>query len=246
MDLHSGRFGNIAPDPAMELVDLLASMRGPDGRIAIDGFYDAVRTPTPGELELAAQVPYDADEFAKELGLAEPYVTDPLEYARGVMFEPTMTINGIASGHTGEGAKSIIASSALVRLEFRLVTDQEPEAILEAVKAHVAKHAPHVEVRYEGAMAPSRSSAEMPVAAPIIDAVRQARGQEPVITPSAGGSLPDCVWTKTLGVPSVLVPYANHDEANHSPNENLTLDAFYGGIETSIHLFAALAQNDWR
>ncbi len=246
MDLHSGRFGNIAPDPAMDLVDLLASMRGPDGRIVIEGFHDDVRAPTPGELELMANVPYDPDEFAKELGLAEPYVTEPLEYARGVMFEPTMTINGFASGHTGEGAKSIIASNAFVRLEFRLVVDQDPAVILEAVKAHVAKHAPHVEVRYEGAMSPSRSSAEMPVAELIIDAVRQARGREPVITPSAGGSLPDSVWTKTLGVPSVLVPYANHDEANHSPNENLTLDAFYGGIETSIHLLAALAEGAWR
>ncbi len=246
MDLHSGRFGNIAPDPAMKLVDLLASMRTPEGRIAIDGFHDDVRAPTPGEFELAANVPFDPEEFAKELGLAEPYVTDPLDYARGVMFEPTMTINGIASGHTGEGAKSIIASNALVRLEFRLIIDQDPETILEAVKAHVAKHAPHVEVRYEGAMSPSRSSAEMPVATTIIEAVRQSSGQDPVITPSAGGSLPDAVWTKTLGVPSVLVPYANHDEANHSPNENLTLDAFYGGIETSIHLFAALAHNDWR
>ncbi|MGH2698126.1 MAG: M20/M25/M40 family metallo-hydrolase [Actinomycetota bacterium] len=246
MDLHSGRFGNIAPDPAMDLVDLLASMRTPDGRIVIEGFYDDVRAPTPGELELAAKVPYDPDEFAKELGLAEPYVTEALEYARGVMFEPTMTINGIASGHTGLGAKSIIASSALVRLEFRLVVDQHPAAIFEAVKAHVAKHAPRIEVRYAGAMAPSRSSAEMPVAGAIIAAVRAARGREPVVTPSAGGSLPDYVWTKTLGVPSVLVPYANHDEANHSPNENLTLDAFYSGIETSIHLFAALVNGEWR
>jgi acetylornithine deacetylase/succinyl-diaminopimelate desuccinylase-like protein len=246
MDLHSGRFGNIAPDPAMELVDLLASMRGPNGRIAIEGFYDGVRTPTEGELELAASVPFDPDEFAKELGLAEPYVTNALDYARGVMFEPTMTINGIASGHTGEGAKSIIASNALVRLEFRLVVDQDPDAIFEAVKAHVAERAPQVAVRYEGAMAPSRSSAEMPVANLVIDAVREAKGQEPVVTPSAGGSLPDYVWTKTLGVPSLLVPYANHDENNHSPNENLTLDAFYGGIETSIHLFAALADGDWR
>ena len=246
MDLHSGRFGNIAPDPAMDLVDLLASMRGPDGRIVIEGFHDEVREPTPGELELAAKVPYDAHEFARELGLAEPYETDTLAYARGVMFEPTMTINGIASGHTGEGAKSIIASHALVRLEFRLVVDQEPALILEAVRAHVAKHAPHVEVRYEGAMAPSRSSAEMPAARLIIDEVRAASGREPVVTPSAGGSLPGYVWTKTLGVPSVLVPYANHDENNHSPNENLTLDAFYGGIETSIYLLAALAQGEWR
>jgi acetylornithine deacetylase/succinyl-diaminopimelate desuccinylase-like protein len=246
MDLHSGRFGNLAPDPAMQLIDLLASMRGPNGRITIDGFHDDVRAPTQGELELAARVPFDPDEFAKELGLTEPYVTNALDYARGVMFEPTMTINGIASGHTGEGAKSIIASSALVRFEFRLVVDQDPDALFEAVKAHVAERAPQVEVRYEGAMAPSRSSAEMPVASRLIEAVREASGQEPVITPSAGGSLPDYVWTQTLRVPSVLVPYANHDENNHSPNENLTLDAFYGGIETSIHLFAALAQDDWR
>ncbi|MGH2750094.1 MAG: M20/M25/M40 family metallo-hydrolase [Actinomycetota bacterium] len=245
MDLHSGRFGNIAPDPAMDLVDLLASMRGPGGRIVIDGFYDDVRAPTPGELELAARVPYDADEFARELGLGEPYVTDALEYARGVMFEPTMTINGFASGHTGGGGKSIIASSARARIEFRLVVDQDPVEILEAVRTHVAKHAPQVEVRYEGAMAPSRSSAEMPVAGLIIDTVRAATGREPVVTPSAGGSLPDYVWTKTLGVPSVLVPYANHDEANHSPNENLTLDAFYKGIETSIYLYAALAEAAW-
>jgi acetylornithine deacetylase/succinyl-diaminopimelate desuccinylase-like protein len=103
MDLHSGRFGNIAPDPAMDIVDLLASMRGSNGRITIEGFYDDVRAPTVGELALATNVPYDAEEFAKELGLDEPYVTDTLEYARGVMFEPTMTINGIVSGHTGEG-----------------------------------------------------------------------------------------------------------------------------------------------
>ncbi|MFN6979084.1 MAG: peptidase M20, partial [Gemmobacter sp.] len=108
------------------------------------------------------------------------------------------------------------------------------------VRAHVAAHAPEVEVVTNGGMLPSRTPLDSPYAAPVIEAIRLARGEEPYLYPSVGGSLPDYVWTKTLGLPAFVTPYANADEANHAPNENLDLDLFHKGIRTGAALLDRL------
>lgn len=242
-DLHSGNRGNLVPNPAWHLIDLLGTMRAPDGRVTIQGFYEGVREPTEFELAVLASAPFDREEFAKSVGLTTTDIRDAAEYGRRLMFEPTFNIAGFSSGHTGDGLRTIIPSSATVRLDMRLVADQDPDRILELLEAHVRTHAPEVTVRSLGSMRPSKTSPELPVSRRIVDAVARARGLEPVVVPCLGGSLPDYVWTHVLGAPSVVVPYANADESNHAPNENLEVEAFFAGIRTSIVVLEALRGN---
>src|SRR5206468_9257513 len=114
--------------------------------------------------------------------------------------------------------------------DIRLVVDQKPDDIFAKLCTHVKKHAPDVEVIYHGEMKPSRTSAGHEIVKVVLQGVREAYAQEPIIVPCGGGSLPDFIWTEIMGVPSVMVPYANADEANHSPNENMGIENFLKGI----------------
>jgi len=134
---------------------------------------------------------------------------------------------------------------ASAKWDRSLVADQDPADMYQKFLAHLqAVTAEMKEVRFTvtslGDMAPSRTSPDRPEAQAVIRAVRRAYGTEPVVMPSLGGSLPDCVWTRILGVPSVVVPYANPDEDNHAPNENIALDCFFNGIRCATELFVEL------
>jgi acetylornithine deacetylase/succinyl-diaminopimelate desuccinylase-like protein len=157
------------------------------------------------------------------------------------MVRPTTNVAGFHSGYGGPGSKTIIPAEATVKMDFRLVPDQDPDHVFATIEAHVARHAPGVAVRRLGAMRPSDTPLEHPLAEPLRRALRTGFGAEPVDIPLVGGSLPDAVWTKTLGLPSFVTPYANHDEANHAPNENMEVERFYAGIRTSAALLAELA-----
>ncbi|MBS4162012.1 M20/M25/M40 family metallo-hydrolase, partial [Klebsiella pneumoniae] len=151
-------------------------------------------------------------------------------YYRKQTMEPTFNICGIEGGYTGEGVKPIIPSAASVKMDIRLVADQDPIDIYEKVCRHVERHAPDIDVKYLGSMKPSRTSADLEVVNIVAGAVQRAFQREPLIQPSLGGSLPDYVWTKILDAPSMIVPYANFDQRNHSPNENIEIDYFLNGI----------------
>ncbi|TVQ40871.1 MAG: M20/M25/M40 family metallo-hydrolase [Wenzhouxiangella sp.] len=243
-DHHSGNRGGVIADAAWEMVQLLATMRDADGRITIDGFYDDVLAPTQFEASLLARLPFDPEQLARVYGVAA--VRQPaMAFYQHLMFQPTLTINGLSSGHAGEGTRNIIPSSATARLEVRLVANQDPNDLIEKIQAHIARHNPDVRLtRREEDMHPSRTSAELPVSQAVIAAVAKGFGREPLVYPCMGGSLPDQVWTRVLGVPSILVPYANADEANHAPDENLRLDCFHAGILCSATLLDELGRLD--
>ncbi|WP_163969718.1 M20/M25/M40 family metallo-hydrolase [Oceanobacillus halotolerans] len=228
-DNHSGNKGNIVPNPAWQLVDLLRTMKDENGNVLIDGFYDNIRKPTEEELEIIHTLPYDKETLGKQIGYEDLDMTKE-EYYRKLTMEPTFNIAGFHSGYGGEGSKTIIPSTAMLKMDMRLVVDQDPEDIFEKFKAHVKKHAPNIEVKHLGAMQPSRTPADTEVVGVVRKSVEKAYQQQPILQPSLGGSLPDYVWTKILGIPSVVVPYANFDEANHSPNENMGVDNFLNGI----------------
>ena len=242
-DLHSGNRGNVVPNPAWEIIDLLHTMRNPEGRVLIEGFYDEVREPTDLELELTAKIPFDRQDFMRQMGLSESPIQDATDYGRRLMYQPTFNIAGFTSGYGGQGMKTIIPSRATLKMDIRLVADQRSDDIFSKLSTHVARHAPGVSVRHLGAMEPSRTSPDLEVSRRVIDAVAQAHGVDPVISPSLGGSLPDYVWTSILGVPSVLVPYANPDENNHAPNENLKVEDFFAGIRTSANVIDMLGRS---
>lgn len=234
-DNHSGNKGNIVPNPAWKLMDLLHTMRDADGNVLMEGFYDDVLPPTDQEMALLEKLPFDLEEVKRNVG-HDGINMSKADYYRKLCFEPTFNIAGFTSGYGGEGAKTIIPKDAKVKIDMRLVMNQDPEKIFQLLKAHVEKHAPDVTVKPHGRMSPSRTSADMPFIEPIRQAAEKAFGKTAYIQPSLGGSLPDAVWTKVLGVPSVLVPYANVDEANHSPNENIRVENFFNGIETTCHI----------
>jgi len=242
-DNHSGNKGNIVPNPAWKLVELLNTMRDESGNILIEGFYDNIRQPTEDELELISALPYDVSNLGEQIGYPELNMTKE-EYYENLMFKPTLNINGFQSGYGGEGTKTIIPATATLKMDMRLVVDQDPNDIYEKFVKHVKKHAPDVKVKQNGSMKPSRTPAHLPVIQTIKQAVEKAYEQTPFVKPSAGGSLPDYVWTQILQTPSVLVPYANFDEANHSPNENIGLDNFFTGILCTCHVIQSLADYD--
>lgn len=240
-DNHSGNKGNIVPNPAWKLIDLLRTMRDEEGRVLIEGFYDNIRKPTEQELDLLAKMPFDKKELGVQIGYPD-FDMDAVDYYSKLTLEPTFNIAGFTSGYGGEGSKTIIPATAAVKMDMRLIVDQDPDDIFEKLKKHVEKHAPDVEVIHHGAMKPSRTSADLKVVGIVQNAVRNAYRQEPVVQPCMGGSLPDYVWTDVLGAPSVVIPYANFDEANHSPNENIGVENFFNGIKCTCHVIHELAK----
>ncbi|HKV83702.1 MAG TPA: M20/M25/M40 family metallo-hydrolase [Ktedonobacterales bacterium] len=239
-DLHSGNFGGVAPNPLWTLVHVLASMKDPQGNITIDNFYDDVLPPTDLEREALARLPVDEDELRASLGLTR--FDQPLDrsYGERLCAWPTLTINGLHGGYGGPGSKTVLPHEAVAKCDIRLVANQSAEDIFAKVQAHVKRHAPEVEVVFQGAMDPSKTPLDSPYAATLTQAITAAQGEEPLLVPALGGSLPEYVFTKILGVPAFTVPYANADEANHAPNENIEVERFFMGIKTGAAMLAYL------
>jgi len=246
-DNHSGNKGGVAPNPVWMLIHLLSTMVDPSGRVLIEGFHDHVRPIGPVEERLLAKMDFDPKAFAATMGLETIDMDGPVYWKR-IMLQPYFNINGFISGYVGPGSKTIIPSKAECRIDIRLVVDQKTDDILQKLEAHVAKVDPRVQVveRGFGTMEASRTSPDHPAVAVVARAIKAYRGIEPFINLCAGGSLPNAVWPNILGVDHIGVPYANADENNHSPNENLSLERFYDGIHVSAEVFQALAEADAR
>jgi acetylornithine deacetylase/succinyl-diaminopimelate desuccinylase-like protein len=218
-------------------------MKNPDtGRILIKGFYDKVRPPTKEERKALRGIPLNKKRVAQELGMDEKQLPKAEEFYEKLMFQPTLNICGFLSGYTGTGTKTVLPSTATIKMDMRLVADQDPDDISVKFRKHVKKHAPNVEVRKLGQMRPSRTPLSNRYVKPITEAVKEGTGQDPIIFPSLGGSLPDYVFTETLGVPSIMVPYANFDESNHAPNENFAIEYFVRGIRCCAAMLNRLSQ----
>lgn len=243
-DLHSGNFGGPVPNPAWELIRIVGAMKDESGRVTLDGFYDDVRPITDQDRKALDAMPFDAEAIMADLDIGG-FADGPGDsYLEKLLYYPTCNICGFSSGYGGEGSKTILPSTATVKMDMRLVADQDPDAVFEAFEKHVHEHASgncEIEVTRHGIMHPQRTALDHPVREPIMAAVREGWGADPILKPTLGGSLPTAVFERELGVPCVMVPYANEDENNHSPDENLALDCFRSGIRTSIHLFENLA-----
>ncbi|MFP4457320.1 MAG: M20/M25/M40 family metallo-hydrolase [Clostridia bacterium] len=240
-DLHSGNNGNIAPTPAWELVRLLNEIYPEDGNCQIPHFYDNVIKATEYEKDLIKQMPLEKDKYLDLMNLSDTDM-DNEDYWHKLMFEPTVNICGLGSGYQGKGSKTIVPNKAMVKMDFRLVPDQDPDKIYNNLVKFVKSHHPDAKVERFGDLVPTRTSAELNISKAIVDAVRLGSSQEPVVQPRLGGSTPDYLITEHLKLPSIWVPFANADENNHSPNENIGLDDFFDGIKTSATIIYKLAQ----
>lgn len=241
-DTHSGNFGGVMPNAIWTLVHLLSTMKTPEGQIMIDGLHDAIIAPTEAERQAAAALPDSVDEVMADLDLKRLDAPADRPFSERLMFHPTLTINGLHGGYGGPGSKAVLPCEAIAKCDIRLVEAMTPSNILDKVEAHVAKHAPEVQVVRRGGMLPSKTAMDSPYAAALVDAITEAHGIPPLLYPALGGSLPDYVFTKILDTPAFVVPYANADEANHAPNENLKIECFFNGIQTGAAILAKLGE----
>jgi acetylornithine deacetylase/succinyl-diaminopimelate desuccinylase-like protein len=245
-DLHSGIHGGGLQNPIHALVRLLDSMRAPDGRITIDGFYDAVRPLSADERAQIARIPKDDDRYAERLGLpglfGEPgWTTRERQWAR-----PTLEINGIWGGFQGAGAKTVIPREAHAKITCRLVPDQEPEAINRLLAEHVRRHAPPgVEARFtpfESKAEPYEVAADHWAHRAITTVLREEYSTEPYHTRS-GGSIPVCsLFRRALGADTVIFGFALPDERFHAPDEFFRLASFERAQRAWCRLFEELAR----
>ncbi|MBI3994240.1 MAG: M20/M25/M40 family metallo-hydrolase [Candidatus Lambdaproteobacteria bacterium] len=243
-DFHSGNRGGVVPNAAWDLVHALASMKDRNGRVLIEGFYDNVRPPSAAEEAALAEIPFDPPRVLEEWGLKQ--FAPPLDvgYHHKLMFQPTFNINGFASGYDGVGVKTVIPHKGTVKMDIRLVPDQDPEDILDKVRRHLRRHGfDNIAVAPHGfCYHPSRTAVDLPFVQTIVKAVGLGFGQQPVVYPSIGGSAPDFLFTRELGLPSVWTAYAPPDENNHAPNENTTPEIFFSGIRSTATVLEELAR----
>lgn len=244
-DLHSGNFGGPVPNPATAVVDLIASLRDEDGRIALEGFYDDVRTLTDRDREVLEAISLDEEAVKADLGLSA-FATDPDEgYTERLLCRPNLNVAGLDAGYDGDGMKTVLPSRARAKIDFRLVADQDPDDVFESLSRHVEKRAPagiEMNLSRVAAMAPQRTPADSPVVEPVMRAVRDGWNQEPILKLSLGGSVPTYVFADNLEVPCLVVPYANADENNHAPDENISLSCFRAGARTTVAILEELSE----
>ena len=259
--LHSGHYGNWAPNPNAGLAHLLASLRDLDGRILIPGFYDDVRPPTTAERAAIAAVPAVDARLRAELGLAETEANDAPLLERLLL--PALNIGGLAGGRTGAGGANLIGTESSAYVDFRLVPNQSPLRIRQQVDDflrksgwHVVKAVPDsvtrathtriVRVDWSDSGYPAnRTALDLPVSQALIRTASQILG-EPVITvPTLGGSLPLYHFAEVLGAPLITVPIVNHDNNQHGENENLRIQNLWDGIELLAGILARLGL-EWR
>lgn len=239
-DVHSGNYGGVVPNPVWTLVHLLATMKDAEGNITVEGITEPVIAATNLEQAAIAQLPDDESAVKADLDLDTLDGPEGRPYWERLMFHPTLTINGFHGGYGGPGSKTVLPNEAIAKCDVRLVEPLTPHHVFERIEAHVARYAPEVEVVRHNGMLPSKTPLDSPFAAPLRRAVVAARGVEPLIYPTVGGSLPDYVFTKILGKDAFVIPYANADEANHAPNENLEVVRFIDGIKTGAALLSEL------
>ncbi|HEV2281804.1 MAG TPA: dipeptidase [bacterium] len=247
-DLHSGTYGGAVANPLHALAALLAGMHDAEGRVTVRGFYDAVRTLGAEERRELAKVPFDEGALRRELGIThfvgEPDYT-PLERT---WIRPTLEVNGMWGGFQGDGSKTVLPNEAHAKITCRLVPDQDPDEIAQAVEQHVLRHAPAgvmvTVTRSKGKARPYLMPAEHPSLAAAARALRATYGKDPVRV-RVGGTLPvsDLV-RRELGTWLVFFAFGEPDNLVHAPNEFLRLQTFDRGTRAYVRFFDELGRAD--
>ncbi len=249
--LHSGHYGNWAPNPAMNLVRLLASMKNDDGRVTIKGFYDDVTPLTNTERAALAKVPSVDDQMKKELGFIKPEGGG--KSLSELINLPSLNINGMSSANVGKLAANVIPTYAIANLDLRLVlgndAKRQVQKVIDHIKSkgyYVTDHEPTDEERNKYPLIAmvstgngynaQRTKMDLPIARDVIQAVQSTTKDQVVLMPTLGGSLPLYLFEKHLNTPTITVPIANHDNNQHAENENIRIQNLWNGIETYVAL----------
>ena len=244
-DLHSGLFGGAVANPANVLAKLVASLTDEFGRVTIPGFYDDVRILTDAERKALNKAPFSLDEYKKALDLGD--VAGEVDYTtmERTGIRPSLDVNGIWSGYTGEGTKTVIPSKAYAKISMRLVPNQDFKKIAKLFEKHFKRIAPKsvkVKVEFLHGGAPYVSPTDLPAYKAAEKAVETTFGVTPLPFYS-GGSIPIISgFENILGIKSILLGFGLSKDAIHSPNESYGLDQFYKGLETLPYFYKYFAE----
>ncbi len=244
-DLHSGLGGSIMPNAAWRLTWALASLKGPDERIRIPGFYEHVRPPSERDRQLLAQLPDPAEEYRQRFGISGflKGLQGGLELRLAEVFEPTCTICGLTSGYQGAGSKTVQPARATAKVDFRLVPDQEPEDILRKLRAHLdANGFADVQICYLGGESPARTDPDHPFIDLVCETAREVYGQPMQRVPLVGGSGPNAPFIHDLGLPVATAGLGYPDTRAHAPDENIRLDLYLQHARHMARLLGAFAK----
>jgi acetylornithine deacetylase/succinyl-diaminopimelate desuccinylase-like protein len=251
LELHSGHYGNWAPNPATELVQLLASMKDSRGHVTIPGFYDEVDALGAVEKKAIADAPSIEEQLRRDFWLGPP--ADSSEPLYALLTQPSLNIRGLASSRIGAQASNVIPSSAVATIDVRLVKSMDIKRTQQVIRDYISKrgffvidreptaderrtHAKVAKLTFaSGATEARRTSMDVPIAQDVIRAVESARGTT-VKLPTMGATVPLDAFERPLNTPTIIVPIANHDDSQHTFNENLRIQNLWDGIE----LMAAL------
>ena len=250
--LHDGHYGNWVPNPIVRLASLITSMRDENGRILINGFYDQLRAPNASEREALAKVPRVENDLRREfqIGSAEA------DLLNDRLMLPALNLRGIEGGRVGELASNSIPTMARASIDFRLVPDLTPESIKPLVERHIAAqgytivretpdaaariaHPKIVKLEWGSGYPSARTPLDLPLSRKIA-ATLTAAGHEPVLLPTLGGSVPMYLFQQPAGTPVIGFPIANHDNNQHSHDENLRLQNLWDAVEMFTAVFSDL------
>ena len=239
-DLHSGIYGGAVGNPINILCEMIASLRDENNHITIPGFYDKVEVVSQEERAAMNQAPFDLDEYKKDLDIDDVYGEKGYTVLEQTTIRPSLDVNGIWGGYTGEGAKTVLPSEAYAKISMRLVPNQDPEEVDRLFADHFKKIAPDA-VKVEVTRHHGGDAYVTPTDTPEYQAARQAMtdtfGQTPIPLRS-GGSIPIvALFERVLGVKTVLMGFGLDSDAIHSPNEHFGLFNFYKGIQTIPYFY---------
>lgn len=244
-DLHSGSFGGAVDNPINALAHIISKLKDDKGKILIPGFYDDVRELTAEERAEFERIPFDEDEYKKDLGVdelfgEEGYITPERDSAR-----PTLDANGIWGGFQGEGAKTVLPSKAGAKISMRLVPDQDPLKVEKLFIDYVTSITPKtmkLEIKGMHHAKPAITPIDTDEMKAAVEAMRKAYDKDPIFM-REGGSIPVVETFQTLlGAPTVLLGFGLPTENTHSPNENFDLNNFYKGIKTVSYYYDELSK----
>ncbi|WP_462248661.1 M20/M25/M40 family metallo-hydrolase [Ekhidna sp.] len=243
--LHSGHYGNWAPVPGQLLSELIASMKDDEGDVIIDGFYDDVEPLSDTEIQAMKNIPRIDEDLKKELGINNPEGTESYNER---LLKPSLTIRGLSSGNTGKLARNVVPSTATAAIGMRLVKGCDPEKQKDLVEAHIRKQGFHIvredpdnetrlkyskiaKVTRSSGYPAARTSMDLPIIQSVIGRAKDVAGEDLILLPTLGGSLPLYLFTDELNKPAIILPIANHDNNQHAADENMRIGNLWYGIK---------------
>ena len=243
-DLHSGSFGGSVPNSAHVVADIVSSLHDSDGRVALPGFYDDVRSLTEAERASLALLPFDEEEWKEKAGVGRLEGEAGRSTLERIWARPTCEVVGITAGYGGPGMKTVVPGRANLKVTFRLVADQDPGRVAEMFRRWLADQVPEgVEVTVEqvGGVAPALTPVDHPAVAALGTAIERVWGQPPLFT-REGGSGPEEALGRVLEAPVLYLGVGLPDDRYHAPNERMVMDQFWKGLLAAGELWGQVAR----